>query len=1315
MAHSISGKIRFAGIVLVLLMFMPLANALSAGSMLPSAMRGPSLSLLPYLDFFVDQTGSMDIEEAAATERRDQYRPYLDKALPDGSGTVWLRFMLAPLLETGKAQVLLLDMGSGIPGTPVLYDAILNNLSGMVEWRETLPDQGNILILPEAGQDATICYIRLDGLPGQWFDPTVRTPQNAATDWASMARPAAILALAVVMLLCLLRGISEHGQWRYWTALYVGVALAQGIMGMPATGSGNISLAGAWSVLAPGVALMLLPHVGRHLMNTQVRSRSIDIQLMLLSLPGAVLALVPLLPQCVWLARHVDMWPLCTICFIPTAIGAWIMGLGGSRRFLLGCFLPPFFVLIGLIGQIFAIDVNILASTPLWGTALSALILAATSTPHGVHGKSENPEHKNGQKQVRDNPIVLQELLGDPNLRLVLPNESQENETTPQTAQIPTPITDVNQEVNQVDSQTGIINNLTEPAYSSVNDDLDRSVGVVDSRHPQEHSHGQSVDLHTAQARPDSLILENSLRAPIEDMLREGAVISQCALPPVARKAAEKMYEAARRMTQLLSNKPDNETGETGKGGEIAPFNLQHIMRDVHDTYAVAAENAGIAFSWSMPPHIGQMYLGQGELLATVLGQLVESAVRATSEGNVRLSVRNAPESKMAGHLLFTISDTGSGMPPERRSGLALLRAWELVADHNGSIDLASGESGTSISFTLHLPVYYMESEIRPEKDGLPDIFGHAPGQASSVPDVRVLPGVQGEEKAKDLDAHSGQADHKETSGFDMDVPSLSSLAETFAAMSYTDIVAEGKNVPDFGSGTENVFGQDSLPAEHDQLLQTSPLINESQSTQPVAEIHDLPVGQADWQQSFKDPSAISDFAGQALQGDGPEALANSDPGDDRDGKREFSSGHESVSEPELPSIPVTASQPEVDTDQSPIIPAGPDYSGWVVPEEAVQPVQTLQASLQTSLSDNAILSENVEIDQTVFQRSGLDSGVGLARDTNGEVASLSGQDASDITQAEGLTGQNQSEPPISSLNFEEWVGEPTPIGTPLGKEADDQTGAGPSSLTTDRPGQNQTDHEPVDSEYLSINTDNAIPWPDSPTGRKQDKEVENSGDYRPAEQQQEPSTPIAHGAHSSASKLSRKSAASPRRWPQFTLRPARADEQSGQDSVHGTYSSPSLSQAGEWVGEPQPILSSTGDASQSDQRSLVEDHVTGAATSDQQPAQTVGTSFESAAPAVQTVASASQDKALQQLLDHLDENINKARQGLGIQNCNLVAESAKKIAGEADGFGLRVLARLARCVEQAARANDLGAVRDLLPDLIVAIERTHVTLASQP
>ncbi|MBO4313804.1 MAG: hypothetical protein J5838_05865, partial [Desulfovibrio sp.] len=144
---------------------------------------------------------------------------------------------------------------------------------------------------------------------------------------------------------------------------------------------------------------------------------------------------------------------------------------------------------------------------------------------------------------------------------------------------------------------------------------------------------------------------------------------------------------------------------EDGAGAPEEPssFNLQHLMREVHDAAVPAAENRGIGLAWYMPPHLGSLYRGAASALRETLAQLVDSSIRATRHGAVHFSVRRVPESMDRGHLLFTITDTGVGTPPNDRSSLALSHAWELAARHNGYLGVESSPRGATVAFTLHL------------------------------------------------------------------------------------------------------------------------------------------------------------------------------------------------------------------------------------------------------------------------------------------------------------------------------------------------------------------------------------------------------------------------------------------------------------------------------------------------------------------------------------------------------------------------------------------------------------------------------------
>ena len=89
----------------------------------------------------------------------------------------------------------------------------------------------------------------------------------------------------------------------------------------------------------------------------------------------------------------------------------------------------------------------------------------------------------------------------------------------------------------------------------------------------------------------------------------------------------------------------------------------------------------------------------------------------------------------------------------------------------------------------------------------------------------------------------------------------------------------------------------------------------------------------------------------------------------------------------------------------------------------------------------------------------------------------------------------------------------------------------------------------------------------------------------------------------------------------------------------------------------------------------------------------------------------ASEDAAILALVARLDAAMAEANSAHAAGRGHMVAQAAAKIAEESESFGFRVLARMARCVERAGRAGDMNALRDLLPELAVSVERNRIAL----
>ncbi len=614
----------------------------------PTQLSTGSLLMLPYFDAFVDTTGQLSVHEIQNVGVQTQFAPLEEISLRHEQGALWLRFTIAPRSPGPDAnQTFLLDMGEDASLAPILFVAQKDDFSQEVAWEKYTPSQGAVFLMPQAQDVPVTAFIRMEGIPGMWFTPFLRTPHNAATSTELFATPAAIVALVVVMVLCLLRGLTEKGQWRYWAGLYTAVTLFYAIVGVPSGGKGYIPLAHMAQTMAPGVALILWAHVGRHLLQTPQKSRALDLQYMGLTLIGVIVALLPLIPGFVWTVHYLSLWPLLTLCFVPTTLGAWINGLTGAKRYLVACILPPLGVAIGLVGlfeprfeQIFFLPVAVLPALPLWGLALGILMLTGTTRAHGL-------AHQDEALSAADLALETVESVvrSDPNLRLVPAGQAQS----------------VEEEVND-----------------------------------EESTSSQKV----------SSDLEETLRWPVEQLLRDVAALEACSLPVAAKANVASIINTTKDIASIIDTPAKERTGITSMGGtQEHVFDLQSLLRQAHDTVSPVADKKNIALSWFMQPDLAPCYKGDALQLLFVLRLLLESSVRSTHRGAVHLIVRRVPESVNPGHLLFTVTDSGTGKPPHDRSITALARAWELSASYRGFLGVESNALGASISFTVHYEV----------------------------------------------------------------------------------------------------------------------------------------------------------------------------------------------------------------------------------------------------------------------------------------------------------------------------------------------------------------------------------------------------------------------------------------------------------------------------------------------------------------------------------------------------------------------------------------------------------------------------------
>jgi len=292
--------------------------------------------VFPQLAWMTDSAGTMTIETAAAA-REDMFTPHSDTSYPRAGRNTWFRFALpSPAAQEAAYLDLNTRLNGRLPGEPSVWI-----VRGPGVAPETLlPVFSGLYQLPPDTRKGAQIYIRLSSAPPPSFAPSIRgAAAISGLDLEGRGWLCVILGVLFVMLL--IRGILERKEWRLWAAVYTGMlCMAESwpisgiVNGLPTT----TDLPG---LLAPGMALLLFPHVGRFFMRSRELAAFSDLLLVLSGILGLGLTLVPLCTPHSAALRLLPLWPLLFVLMLPAALTARIFRLPGSTRFLIATLIPP--------------------------------------------------------------------------------------------------------------------------------------------------------------------------------------------------------------------------------------------------------------------------------------------------------------------------------------------------------------------------------------------------------------------------------------------------------------------------------------------------------------------------------------------------------------------------------------------------------------------------------------------------------------------------------------------------------------------------------------------------------------------------------------------------------------------------------------------------------------------------------------------------------------------------------------------------------------------------------------------------------------